>query len=125
MEFLSPDGGKILRKTWDLGLHTEQQLWGWNWNQSQEEAPALLTKFPPTPVTEAFTPFQGWGGVREGSTDKDHLLKGLRRAFVLESGLTVRGQKSRMCPVSSGDLIEPPLTSPSAPAWCGLQSQSL
>lgn len=77
----------------------------------------------PTPVTEAFTPFQGWGGVREGSTDKDHLLKGLRRAFVLESGLTVRGQKSRMPPVSSGDLMEPPLTSPSAPAWCGLQSQ--
>lgn len=61
MKFLSPDGGKILRKTWNLGLHTEQQLWGWNWNQSQEEAPALLTKFPP-PFTEAFTLFRVGGG---------------------------------------------------------------
>lgn len=36
MEFLGPDGGKI-RKTWNLGLRAEQQLWDWNGNQSQEE----------------------------------------------------------------------------------------
>lgn len=53
MEFLGPDGGKI-RKTWNLGLRAEQQLWGWNRNQSQKEG--------------GLDPLLGVGDVREDRT---------------------------------------------------------
>lgn len=47
------------------------------------------------------------GGERRRRLEKDGVLKGLGRwAFILEdfqhSGLTVPGQKSRMCPVANG-----------------------
>lgn len=67
MEFLGPDDGKILRKTWDLGLHAEQQLWAGTGTNHRRRLLCCLPSFPHA-CHGGLYPLPGVGDVREDRT---------------------------------------------------------